>query len=82
MYFCQPNKTAFNSYNYIFTLLNTIEIIIISFNIPHFPGGGHDWIVVHFIDWQSFNFKVTCQPFDQSHRAIYIKWTHNVILWI
>ena len=23
-----------------FTLLNTIEIIIISFNIPHLPGGG------------------------------------------
>ena len=42
MYFCQPNKNALNSYNYIFTLLNTIEIIIISFNILHFPVSGHD----------------------------------------
>jgi len=42
MYFCQLfytpiklQKIAFYTYNYIFTLLNTIKIII-CFDIPHF----------------------------------------------
>jgi hypothetical protein len=37
--FLQPYKTtkiALNTYYYIFTILNIIEIVIICFNIPHF----------------------------------------------
>jgi hypothetical protein len=37
-------------------ILNKIEIIIITFNIPHFLRSGHGWMVVCFIDWRSFNF--------------------------
>lgn len=40
MHFCQRcynhKEIAFNTYNYTFTFLNTIESIIILFNIPHF----------------------------------------------
>ena len=32
----QPDKTAFNTYNYIFTFLNTIKSIIICFINPQF----------------------------------------------
>jgi hypothetical protein len=32
----QPDKTAFNTYNYIFTFFNTIKSIIICFINPQF----------------------------------------------
>ena len=36
------------------------------------PGCGHDWMVVHFIDWWSFSSDVTCRCFDQS------KWNEHI----
>jgi hypothetical protein len=56
MYFCQrvynPIKTikiVFNTYSYIFTLSNTIKIIIICFNIPHFQLLLF-WVIISFHD--------------------------------
>ena len=37
-------------------------------------------MIVSFTDWWNFNSKVTCQAFDQSHEAFWMKWTHNVII--
>jgi hypothetical protein len=53
---------------------NTVEYIVICFIISHFPllllcivpWSWCGWMDVHFIDWWSFDYEVTCQSFDQS----------------
>jgi len=47
----------------------------------------HGWIVVHFIEWWSFNFKVTCQKKKKQTKNILInlmglfKWLVWLCLW-
>ena len=59
---------------HFYAILNTVEYIVICFIISHFPllllcivpWSWCGWMDVHFIDWWSFDYEVTCQSFDQS----------------
>jgi len=55
----QPYKTAKNCYQYSHYLIQLLLVLIFHiFKIV--PRSVCGWMVVHFIDWWSFNFEVTC----------------------
>ena len=58
---------AFNSDNHIFTLIQTIGIIINCLNIPEVCVVG-----CSSLTWRCFNSENTCETYDQSHGTLLI----------
>jgi hypothetical protein len=94
MYFCQcfHNLIKLRETNYSILIITFYQIqlnyyyfqllllCMFSWRSKINSGRGRGWMIVPFIDWWNINSEVTCQAFDQSHQAFWMKWTHNVLI--